>query len=77
MGLPLQTLGKLQQVQNAAAHMLSGVRRFKPTIPLLRELRWLPVGFLAQFKVAVLIFKVLNSLGPGYLQGHVQHYQPA
>ena len=35
---------------------------------ILFKLHWLPVATRAQFKVLVLTYKALNTLGPGYLK---------
>lgn len=35
------------------------------------RLHWLPVGFQLQFKVQVIIYKVLHDIGAGYLRDHL------
>ncbi|XP_061471923.1 uncharacterized protein LOC133379865 [Rhineura floridana] len=67
MGLPLRTVQKLQLVKNAAARLVTGTRWFEHVKPILAHLHWLPVYFRAQFKVLVLTYKALHSLGPQYL----------
>lgn len=32
---------------------------------------WLPIGFWLQFKMLLIIFKVLHGIGPVYLRGHL------
>lgn len=39
--------------------------------PLLHKLHWVPVYFRAKFKMLVITFKVLHSIGPGYLRNHL------
>lgn len=48
-------------------------------LPALKDLDWLSVGFWTQFKVLVIIFKVLNGLGPdGRCSGeNLLHAPPA
>ncbi|KAF7235017.1 C-type lectin domain family 2 member D, partial [Varanus komodoensis] len=45
--------------------------------PVLRQLHWLPIEIRAQFKVLVMTYKALNSLGPGYLKERLRPYKPA
>ena len=54
IGLPLKTVRELQLVQNAAARLITGTRRFEHIRPILAHLHWLPIYFRAQFKVLVL-----------------------
>ena len=65
--LPLRLTRKLQMVQNAAARLLSGVRKDQHISPTLAALHWLPVRFCVDFKVLMIIYKALNGLGPQYL----------
>ena len=76
VGLPLKTVRRLQLVQNAAARVVAGARRFDSVGPLLQRLHWLPVPFRAQFKVLVLTFKALHGSGPGYLRDRLLPYNP-
>ena len=54
-------------VQNAAARLLSGVKKFQHISPTLAALHWLPIRFRIDFKVLTLTYKALNGLGPRYL----------
>uniref|UniRef100_A0ABM5FF54 Reverse transcriptase domain-containing protein n=1 Tax=Pogona vitticeps TaxID=103695 RepID=A0ABM5FF54_9SAUR len=69
VGLPLKLMRKLQVVQNAnaAARLLTGVRKYQHISPTLAMLHWLPIRFRIDFKVLMLTYKALNSLGPRYL----------
>ena len=40
--------------------------------PVLRQLHWLPVRQLIEFKMAVLVYKALNGLSPQYLADDCQ-----
>ena len=55
---------KLQGVQNAAARMITGTRKFDHVTPILRELHWLPVAQRIQYKIAMLVNKCLRGLSP-------------
>ena len=58
---------KLQGVQNAAARMITGTRKFDHITPTLRQLHWLPVAQQIQYKIAMLVNKCLRGLAPPYL----------
>ena len=47
-------LDKLQSLQNAAARLVTGARKFDHITPAMRELHWLPVWQRIRFKTAVL-----------------------
>lgn len=67
MGLPLKISWKLQLVQNAVACTFMGAPRFTYLKLLLHELHWLSISFWMQFKVLIIIFKVLYGTEPSYL----------
>ena len=75
-GLPLNLLRKLQLVQNAVARVLTGTQWRAHMTPVLSQLHWLQVGDRIRFKVLVLTFKALNSLGPLYLRDRLFRYSP-
>ena len=60
-------LDKLQSLQNAAAHLVTGARKFDRITPVMRELHWLPVRQRIRFKTAILVLKCLHGLAPEYL----------
>ena len=61
-----------QSVQNAAARLVSGVRRRDHITPTLRRLHWLPVRQRVLSKIAVLIYQCLNGQAPSYLADDCQ-----
>jgi hypothetical protein len=67
-GLPLVLIKKLQMVQNSAARVLCRVRKRESITPILKRLHWLPVVFRIKFKVCVLTYRALHSLGPQYIR---------
>ncbi|KAF7245428.1 Otogelin [Varanus komodoensis] len=75
--IPLKTVRILQLVQNRAARLLTGTGRCSHITPILRQLHWLPIEVRAQFKVLVMTYKALNSLGPGYLKERLCPYMPS
>jgi hypothetical protein len=67
-GLPDNSISKLQSVQNAAARLFGGLRKFDHVTPILRDhLHWLPIRQRIDFKIATLVYKSLNHLAPEYL----------
>ena len=71
-GLPDKDLRKLQAVQNAAARLVGGLRRYDHVTPVMHDLHWLPVEYRIQFKIAVLAYKSLHNLAPEYLSAMCQ-----
>jgi len=53
---------KLQGVQNAAAWLITGTRKFDHITPILRDLHWLPVHQRIKYKIAMLVNKCLRGL---------------
>uniref|UniRef100_A0A670KK95 Uncharacterized protein n=1 Tax=Podarcis muralis TaxID=64176 RepID=A0A670KK95_PODMU len=64
----LQRVQKLQWVQNAAVRLLTGSSLWDHIHSVLYQLHWLPVEYRIRFKVLVLTFKALCSLGPSFLR---------
>lgn len=67
-GLPKYELAKLQRVQNAAARLLTCIRRYDHITPVLRALHWLPISYRIQFKILLLTFKALHGMAPDYIR---------
>jgi len=70
-------MSRLQSVQNAAARLITGIRRCGHIMPLLRLLHWLPVRHHVKFKVATLVhwslsgkFCITLSWWPSSTRGH-------
>ena len=60
-------LAKLQTVQNAAARVITGTRKFDHITPVLHDLHWLPMRHWITVKLAMMVYKCLHSLAPSYL----------
>jgi hypothetical protein len=67
VGLPNSQLERLQRVQNSAARLIFGARRFDHITPILRTLHWLPIKQRIKFKIAVLVIRCLIGVAPQYL----------
>ena len=75
-GLQKSQVKRLQYVQNSAARLLTSTGRYEHVTPVLRSLHWLPVSARIGFKILLLVFKVLNGLGPLYLCELLEPYIP-
>lgn len=71
-GLPKMDLRKLQMVQNSAARLFGGLRKFDHITPVLKNLHWLPIKERIYFKIAVLTYKSLHQMAPGYLSAMIR-----
>ena len=69
VGISEGLLDRLQRIQNAAARLVTGTRKYEHITPVLRSLHWLPVRQRIVFKVATFVFKCLHGLAPSYLAG--------
>ena len=67
---------RLQLVQNAAARLLTGSRKFNHITPILASLHWLPISFRIDFKIALITFKALHGLAPSYISELIERYVP-
>jgi hypothetical protein len=67
VGVSDGVLEKLQSVQNAAARLVTGTKKFDHITPVLRDLHWLPIRKRITYKVAMLVYKCLHGLAPSYL----------
>ena len=60
-------LAKLQRVQNCLARVVLRAPRFSPSLPLLKQLHWLPVSYRINFKLSTLTYRALSTQQPPYL----------
>ena len=71
MELPVRLIWGLQQVQNVVARLVIGVSQFYNISPVFDCLNWLPMMSWIKFKVLVITYKALHSLGPHYFLEHL------
>ena len=76
-GAPKYQISKLQSVQNAAAKLVSGLKRYDHVDPPLEDLHWLPVEYRINYKLLLLGYKCLNGHGPQYLHELLTPYAPS
>ena len=68
---------RLQNVQNAAARLLTGSHKHDHITPILIDLHWLPVTERIKFKILFLTFKSFNLMVPKYLSDLLVLYHPS
>ena len=66
-GISDELMTRLQSVQNAAARLVSGARRYDHITPVLRQLHWLPVRQRVEFKVVTFVHRSLSRDAPSYI----------
>ena len=74
-GLPDSSIRRLQPIQNAAARLVSGTKKYDSITPVLKRLHWLPVRQRIDFKVLLMTYKVINDLAPQYLKDTISYKQ--
>jgi hypothetical protein len=62
-----RNIEKLQAVQNFAARIVTGTRKYDHVTPVLQQLGWLPVKYMLKLREAIFAFKCLKGLAPLYL----------
>ena len=66
-GIPDIHIGQLQRLQNSATCLICGTPRYSHIMPVLHALHWLSVSLRIVFKIAVLTFKTIHDMAPGYV----------
>ena len=74
-GTPDTYLNKLTRIQNAAARVLAGAKRFDHKTPILKRFHWLPIQYRIQYKIILLVFKALHGMAPEYIMGMIKPLQ--
>ena len=67
-----KNINKLQHVQTFAVRIITLLCKFDHIIPVLRELRWLPVSSMLIYRDGILAFKCFRGLTPDYLAKKVK-----
>ena len=68
VGLPLSTIHSLQRVQNIAAKLILGKRKYDSSTQCLKELHWLPIVLRIKFKIVCTVHKCIYGNAPLYLK---------
>ena len=75
-GPPDYLIEKLHKVQNHAAWVLFGLRKYDHITPALQALHWLPIRKRIEYKITVLCYKCIDMLPPKYLCDMISIYTP-
>ena len=75
-GLIKFLIDRLQNVQNAAARVVTRTRKYDHIEPVLRQLHWLPVSQRINDKILLLTYKALNGQAPSYITELLEPYVP-
>ena len=67
---------KLQRIQNTIARVVQLSRSNTGVMVILKDLRWLPVRYRIDFKIATLVYKVRSSSQPVYLSSPISDDAP-
>ena len=69
---PKKVMDKLQHVQNVAARLVTGTRKYERGLSTLMhdDLHWLIIPQRVQYKLAVTVHRCLQHRAPGYLADH-------
>ena len=68
VNLPQSTIQPLQLIQNMAAKITLGMRKYDSSAEALKTLHWLPIEQRAKFKTCVMVYKCIHKEAPEYLQ---------
>ena len=70
------SISKMQLVQNIAARITLGRRKYDSTTRCLQKLHWLPIQQRIEFKIISLVHKCIHGNAPPYLQRLIQYTKP-
>jgi hypothetical protein len=74
-GLPKFFIDRLQNVQNCAARLVTGSKKYYHITPLMKQLHWLPISQRIIYKIV--LTKSLNGLAPHYINNMLKPYTPS
>ena len=66
-GLPKFLIDRLQNVQNCAARLVTGSKKYDHITPLMKQLHWLPISQRIIYKIVLIMYKSLNGSAPHYI----------
>ena len=66
------SLRKLQHVQNTAARISTGSRKYDHITPVIHQLHWLPVEYRVQYKILLVTYKALQGQAPSFIKDLLQ-----
>ena len=76
-GLPKFLIDRLQNVQNCAARLVTGSKKYDHITPLMKQLHWLPISQRIIYKIVLITYKSLNGSAPHYINNMLKPYTPS
>lgn len=67
---------KLQNVQNLAARIVTKTPKYAHITPVLKQLNWLPIKNLIEYRLLLVVYKALDKNSPEYLNDLLKIYNP-
>ena len=67
-GITDDLLYRLQKVQNNAARVIIGFKKYDHITPVLKDLHWLPIRNRIEFEILLLTFQYMQGCAPLYLR---------
>ncbi len=76
-GLPKFLIERLQNVQNCAARLVTGSKKYDHITPLMKQLHWLPINQRIIYKIILITYKSLTGSAPDYINNMLKPYTPS
>ena len=76
-GLPKFLIDRLPNVQNCAARLVTGSKKYDHITPLMKQLHWLPISQRIIYKIVLITYKSLNGSAPHYINNMLKPYTPS
>ena len=75
-GISDYNIKRLQRVQNSVARIVKMSHNRASAMNILKELHWLPISYRIDYKICVMMYKILTTNQPVYLRSHLQPVEP-
>ena len=76
-GLPDYIIKRLQRLLNAAARIITNLRKYYHITDAMKKLHWLQIDSRIQYKVLVLVHACVHNIAPPYLSSLLTSYVPS
>ncbi len=73
IGIPSNSIQKLQHIQNSAARILIRGHKYEQITPILQSLHWLPISARIEYKVSLLTHQCIHGNTPLTLKNSLLH----
>ena len=64
-------------MQNCAARLVTGSKKYDHITPLMKQLHWLPISQRIIYKIVLITYKSLNGSAPHYINNMLKPYTPS